>query len=80
MAIGGALLILLGILGAALPVLPGMLFLGAGLLLWSTEFPWAQRLLAELRQWLRDRQKNDRNTGTLGFGSGSDHTGEEEGG
>ncbi len=79
-AVGGAFLVLLGILGTALPVIPGMVFLGAGLLLWSTEFPWAQRLLSRLRQWVKDRQDRGRNTGRLEFGSGSDVTGEEEGG
>lgn len=79
-AVGGAFLVLLGILGTALPVIPGMVLLGAGLLLWSTEFPWAQRLLSRLRQWMKDRQDQVRKTGMLGFGSGSDVTGEEEGG
>lgn len=42
--VGGGLLLLLGLVGLALPVLPGWLFIIPGLSLWSTEFVWAARL------------------------------------
>lgn len=76
-AIGGGLLILLGIVGTALPVMPGMVFLVAGLLLWSTEFRWAQHLLARLRQWISDRSGKGRNP--EGLESRSDRAGDEDG-
>lgn len=54
-AIGGALLILVGLAGLALPVLPGTVLLVAGLLVWSSEFRWARGALARVRAWLADR-------------------------
>ena len=54
-AIAGGLLVLLGLAGFALPVLPGTVFLVAGLLLWSTEFRWAKDVLAKVRSWIADR-------------------------
>lgn len=54
-AIGGGVLVLVGLVGLALPVLPGTVFLIAGLLLWSTEFPWARRLLVRTRKWIKAR-------------------------
>ena len=59
-AIGGGLLILLGLAGLALPVLPGTVFLIAGLLLWSSEFRWAKRILVRVRRWIRNRTNNRR--------------------
>lgn len=55
MAIAGGLLALLGLAGFALPILPGTVFLVAGLLLWSTEFSWARDVLAKVRSWIADR-------------------------
>lgn len=78
-AIGGGLLVLLGLLGSALPVLPGMVFLVAGLLLWSTEFQWAKQLLARVRQWISDRSGDSRYVRGLGFRSRPRRAGEEEG-
>lgn len=54
-AVGGGLLVLLGVAGLALPVLPGTVLLVAGLLVWSSEFRWARRALARMRAWLADR-------------------------
>ena len=79
MAVGGGLLVLLGLVGSALPVLPGMVFLVAGLLLWSTEFRWARQLLARVRQWISDRSGNSRYARRLGFRSRPHRAGEEEG-
>ncbi len=42
--------ILLGVLGLFLPVLQGMLFLAIGLVILSTEYVWAHRLLQRLLQ------------------------------
>ena len=55
MAIGGGLLVILGLAGFALPLLPGTVLLVAGLLVWSSEFRWARELLARVRAWLADR-------------------------
>ena len=57
MAIGGGALVLVGLVGLALPVLPGTLLLIPGLLLLSTEFRWAQRLLVRTRRWIKDRTR-----------------------
>ena len=48
---GGGVLVLAGLLGLALPILPGWVFVIPGLMILAREFPWAQRIL----QWLKDR-------------------------
>ena len=42
--------ILLGIVGLFLPVLQGVQFLFVGLVILSSEYAWARRLIARLRQ------------------------------
>ena len=42
--------ILVGIIGLFLPVLQGVLFLFIGLIILSSEYAWAHRLIAQLRQ------------------------------
>jgi len=42
--------ILLGIAGLFLPILQGVLFLVIGLIILSSEYVWAHRLLARLRE------------------------------
>jgi uncharacterized protein len=42
--------IVLGILGLFLPVLQGVLFLLVGLIILSSEYVWAHRLLSRLRE------------------------------
>src|SRR5277367_21513 len=44
----GWIFVALGILGLFLPVLQGVLFLTIGLLLLSTEYAWAGRLIAKI--------------------------------
>ena len=41
-----------GLLGLALPILPGWVFVIPGLMILAREFVWARRLL----QWLKDRR------------------------
>lgn len=48
LALGWAF-ICLGIVGLFLPILQGVLFLVIGLVILSTEYVWAHRLLARLR-------------------------------
>ena len=44
--VGGILLVAVGVVGWALPILPGWLFVVAGLALLSRHFHWARRLRA----------------------------------
>ncbi len=46
----GWFFVLLGIAGLFLPVLQGILFLLIGLLLLSSEYVWAHRILSRLRE------------------------------
>jgi uncharacterized protein len=48
--IAGWAFILLGIVGLFLPILQGVLFLLIGLMILSSEYAWARRLLTKLRQ------------------------------
>ena len=48
--IAGWAFILLGILGLFLPILQGVLFLLVGLIILSSEYVWAHRLLTKVRQ------------------------------
>ena len=45
----GWFFVVLGIIGSFLPVLQGILFLLVGLIILSSEYVWAHRLLARLR-------------------------------
>ncbi len=47
--IAGWSFILLGIVGLFLPILQGVLFLLVGLIILSSEYVWAHRLLSKLR-------------------------------
>ena len=51
-ATGGGILVTVGIAGLVLPVVPGTALMASGLLLWSTEFKWANRILAPARRWI----------------------------
>jgi uncharacterized protein len=48
--IAGWAFILLGILGLFLPILQGVLFLLVGLIILSSEYVWAHRLLTKVRE------------------------------
>jgi uncharacterized protein len=48
--IAGWAFILLGILGLFLPILQGVVFLLVGLIILSSEYVWAHRLLTKLRE------------------------------
>ena len=68
-AVGGSVLIALGLAGLVLPIVPGTVLCVTGLVLWSSEFPWAKKMLARLRQKL-DQNIRRRKTpaGTGGHG------------
>ena len=48
---GGIILLVLGLLGWVLPILPGWAFVIPGLMLLGREFHWARRTL----HWLKNR-------------------------
>lgn len=48
--IAGWSFILLGIVGLFLPILQGVLFILVGLVILSSEYVWAHRLLSKLRE------------------------------
>jgi len=50
--ISGFGLLLLGIVGIILPVMPGWIFLIPGLVILSDHFVWARRLLDRAKQYL----------------------------
>lgn len=47
--LGGILLVLLGLIGFFIPIFPNFLFIIPGLVLLSTQFRWARRLLDYIR-------------------------------
>jgi uncharacterized membrane protein YbaN (DUF454 family) len=48
----GWILLLVGVLGLLLPLLPGIPPLIAGLVILSREYDWARRVLARIQRWL----------------------------
>lgn len=48
--VAGMALVLLGLVGIALPVLPGVVLIAAGLAILSAEFVWAARALEPLKR------------------------------
>jgi hypothetical protein len=48
--IAGVVVLLIGVAGLALPILPGWLLIFAGLAILGTEYVWAQRLLRKARE------------------------------
>jgi uncharacterized protein len=50
--IGGWLLILVGIAGCVLPILPGVPLILAGLALLAEEYAWARRWMDKFKAWL----------------------------
>jgi len=56
----GWMLLLLGVAGLMLPILPGVPLLIAGLVMLSTEYTWARKWLRRLKLWIRklDRHRS----------------------
>lgn len=48
-------LVLLGIIGLILPVMPGLAFLVPGLAILSQEFPWLDRSLNKWLSWIKQK-------------------------
>ena len=56
--VGGWLLILVGVAGCVLPIIPGVPLILAGLALLAEEYAWARRWTEKFKQWLaRVRRK-----------------------
>lgn len=51
--VAGLILIVLGLLGLLLPVMPGVPLLIAGVALVGTNHPWVRPAIARLRAWRR---------------------------
>jgi len=52
--LAGSAVILLGIAGLVLPVIPGMVVIPVGLAILATEFVWARRLLKQMKKKAND--------------------------
>jgi hypothetical protein len=50
---GGWFLLVVGVAGLALPILPGAPLLVAGLVMLSADYPWARTLLRRVKLWIR---------------------------
>lgn len=60
--LGGWGLILVGLAGCVLPVLPGVPLILGGLALLAPEYEWARRWMDRLKGWIeRLRKRRDRN-------------------
>ena len=58
--VGGWLLLIAGLAGFVLPVIPGIPLLIAGLALLAYEYVWAKRLLERVKGWWEEvRRKKD---------------------
>ncbi|MBI4443361.1 MAG: PGPGW domain-containing protein [Acidobacteria bacterium] len=55
----GMVMLLIGLVGWALPLFPGWLFVIPGLVLLAREFHWARRLLAWLKARIPKRSLQD---------------------
>jgi uncharacterized membrane protein YbaN (DUF454 family) len=56
-SVAGVTLIVLGLVGSLVPVLPGIPFLLAGVALLGTKHPWVRPFMARLRLWRRKRAR-----------------------
>ncbi len=57
LALAGGSLVLLGIVGLILPIMPGFIFLIPGLFLLSLEFAWADRALIRVKRFTNRRSQ-----------------------
>jgi hypothetical protein len=58
--IAGVVVLLIGIAGLALPILPGWILIFAGLAILGTEYGWAQRLIRKARETAANAAKKVR--------------------
>jgi uncharacterized membrane protein YbaN (DUF454 family) len=54
----GSVLVLVGVAGIFLPVLPGVIPIAAGMTLLARRFAWADRVVANIRSRIPDRNSS----------------------
>jgi len=54
-------LVLLGIIGLILPIMPGWIFLVPGLMILSEEIPWLDRFLKRWIAWGKQKLEREKN-------------------
>lgn len=54
-------LVLLGIIGLILPIMPGWIFLVPGLMILSEEIPWLDRFLKRWITWGKQKLEREKN-------------------
>ena len=69
---GGAALIVVGVAGVFLPVLPGIVLIGAGIAVLAREFGWARSLLDRARAILDANERPRRGRSSPGFDADQD--------
>jgi len=57
--VGGAVLFIIGIIGLILPVLPGLIFIVAGLFLMAREYAWAEKALGKARARMNQMRQDN---------------------
>jgi uncharacterized membrane protein YbaN (DUF454 family) len=55
----GAGLVLLGVIGIILPIMPGLVFLVPGLMILAEQFPWLDRHLNKWIAWGKEKLKRE---------------------
>lgn len=58
--VAGVGLVLLGIIGLILPIMPGWVFLVPGLMILAEEFPWLDRFLKKWLAWAKQKMDSEK--------------------
>lgn len=58
--LSGFALVLLGLLGLILPIMPGWVFLVPGLMILSEEIPWLDRFLKKWIAWGKEKMAREK--------------------
>ncbi len=56
----GVGLVLLGIIGLILPIMPGWVFLIPGLMILAEEFPWLDKFLNRWLAWAKEKMAREK--------------------
>jgi hypothetical protein len=57
----GVGLVILGIIGLILPIMPGWVFLVPGLMILAEEFPWLDKFLNRWLAWAKEKMSREQN-------------------
>ncbi len=57
----GAGMVILGIIGVILPIMPGWVFLIPGLMILAEEFPWLDKFLNRWLAWGKEKLSREQN-------------------